>query len=98
MDNVGAVLNPGDLDHAPKDAKSPKDGTSVMPEEEKGRVESGCIEIEVVEDSREGWGNKLEFFLATLGLAVGSSTLWRFPYLCQKNGGGKQCFIFVFYS
>ena len=35
------------------------------------------------------WGNKTQYVLAMLGFSVGFGNVWRFPYLCQKNGGGK---------
>ncbi|XP_002733078.1 sodium- and chloride-dependent glycine transporter 1-like [Saccoglossus kowalevskii] len=36
---------------------------------------------------RGNWSRKGEFILASLGYAVGLGNLWRFPYLCFKNGG-----------
>ena len=46
--------------------------------------------------TRETWGNKAEFILASIGLAVGLGNIWRFPYLCQKNGGGNQIYKVFF--
>ena len=44
---------------------------------------------------RPVWSRRIEYLLSLFGYSVGFANIWRFPYLCIRNGGGMDRFVVI---
>ncbi|XP_051251543.1 sodium- and chloride-dependent betaine transporter-like [Dicentrarchus labrax] len=61
-------------------------------------MDQAHTEMQTKVEKREQWKKKREYILTSAGNMVGLGNVWRFPYLCYKNGGGVFLLPYCFFA
>ena len=78
------------LQEAEENSTVPGDNSIPLIQSAETALDKGASvpDVQVEDGDRDRWSRKIEFLFACIGFCVGYGNMWRFPYMCFKNGGG----------